>query len=484
MNFGSRDDERHVRARRHVKPPPNYFSRSTQMRLITMVFAFMLVIVLMYEASKPENWKWMWAGVENIETSTEEGGPIDTRLPPDEPKQPDPVGTIYANKPAGSDVAAKLPVSADHADAVRRIQLDAWRGILKRLDRDQRVVLQRVLRSARRKTEFDRSNILLWSDTLAQLEKQLKSYLQTANEAVLLAGQEVPDAQKQRLMNALRTVEIDWKEMLGPSLQAAAEERAWTEPQRESLAKLQQTLDTLAMDEIKDDMVISRSAEQHAWFRLFERLIEQDEQSLEQQSLGEASFVQLFRQTDEYRGKLVTVRGRTELVYRVMAPKNDLDIEEYFIFWLYPRDSSNSPIVVYMLDLPPDFPEVGTDHTPLRENISFTGYFFKRWAYSAKDGIRTAPLLLAKAPQWQPEAQTPIAQLPSPGVAFLFVVVIAWFAFTLARLAYRTSGAWSAQDRGLALRTPKPEQFKTLASEQPPPSIGDALKELADQDER
>ena len=36
----------------------------------------------------------------------------------------------------------------------------------------------------------------------------------------------------------------------------------------------------------------------------------------------------------------------------------------------------------------------------MREDAEFTGFFFKRLAYVAKDGSRTAPLLLAKTATW------------------------------------------------------------------------------------
>ena len=43
-------------------PPPNYMSRGVQLKLLLLVSMFMIVIVLMIEAGKPENWYWMWGG--------------------------------------------------------------------------------------------------------------------------------------------------------------------------------------------------------------------------------------------------------------------------------------------------------------------------------------------------------------------------------------------------------------------------------------
>lgn len=480
MKFDSSNDERS--SRRDRRPPPNYFTRSMQVRLLTSVFAFMLVLVLMFEARKPENWKWMWAGVDTSSEAEEELEPIDTRLPPAERRPADEIGTVYANDPPGTSIADEVSAEADDADALHRVEIDAWRGIWRRLDRDQRIVLQRVLRASRRRTAFDTNDSATWSDTYEQIEQSLARYLETANEAVLVSGEEVPADQKRQLLNVLRRVEVDWKESRGNALQAVLEERAWTELERETLSKLQATLDELALMEIRDDMV-SRPAEQYAWFRLLESLIEQDEQHLKTQSLGEASFVQLFRQPNEYRGKVVMVRGRVESACKVSAPKNDVGIQTYYMLWLRPLDSSGSPIVAYTLKLPLGFPAIGEELTPIREDVTLTAYFFKRWAYRAKDGIRTAPLLLAKVPVWHPEPAGRTTTLPSPGVALIAVMFVALLAFRIARWAYSASNALPSKRRTAAANSPNAAQFEALRHERVHPPIDEALRELSDQDE-
>ncbi len=42
------------------KPPPNYFSRRVQAKILLLVFLFMGVLMLMSEARKPKHWQWMW----------------------------------------------------------------------------------------------------------------------------------------------------------------------------------------------------------------------------------------------------------------------------------------------------------------------------------------------------------------------------------------------------------------------------------------
>jgi hypothetical protein len=58
----------------------------------------------------------------------------------------------------------------------------------------------------------------------------------------------------------------------------------------------------------------------------------------------------------------------------------------------------------------------GEKRPELNEDVEFTGFFFKRRAYRAKDGTRLIPVLLAKMPRWEPPPEKPgqATQLPGP----------------------------------------------------------------------
>ena len=86
------------------------------------------------------------------------------------------------------------------------------------------------------------------------------------------------------------------------------------------------------------------------------------------------------------------------------ARKNQCGIAGYYVFWVMPAGGPDSPLVVYSLDVPQGFPKIDTKSdqpTAVHEDVEFTGFFFKRWVYSSKSGIRLAPLLVAGAPRWQ-----------------------------------------------------------------------------------
>jgi len=181
------------------------------------------------------------------------------------------------------------------------------------------------------------------------------------------------------------------------------------------------------LDAVRDDTVF-RAPESDAWFHLLELLEKNTEERLAKGSSGPVGYLQLERQPQAYRGRLVTVSGTARSAQEVAAPENAYGIERYYQIWLQPLRSDPELIVVYTLYLPFDFP-VGEE---LDEPVSATGFFFKRWAYPSRSGILTAPLVLARSIQWTPvqlavppgssEEQTLLAAAAAAVIALCFVV--------------------------------------------------------------
>ncbi len=181
------------------------------------------------------------------------------------------------------------------------------------------------------------------------------------------------------------------------------------------------------LDAVRDDTPF-RSPESDAWFHLFELLEKNTDERLAQGSSGPVGYLQLERQPQAYRGRLVTVSGTVRSAKEVAAPENSYGIERYYQVWLQPLRSDPELIVVYVLHLPLDFP-VGE---ALDEPVSATGFFFKRWAYPSRSGILTAPLVLARSIQWTPappaaptgssEEQALLAAAAAAVIAWCFVI--------------------------------------------------------------
>lgn len=188
---------------------------------------------------------------------------------------------------------------------------------------------------------------------------------------------------------------------------------------------------------IRDDMPF-RPDEQDAWFNLFDVLNKTNEATLEEKSIGRVTFAQLFQQSDEYRGELVTIQGTVRRAHRLTAPKNDCGIKKYYQIWVQPADSPNSPIVVYCLHLPKGFP-TGMD---ISAEAEITGFFFKRWAYKARGTLCTAPTLAARTVRWQKVPEVVKSAPMNVGtLLLLFGVAVAVSALVVVHVIRRTRPA-------------------------------------------
>lgn len=150
------------------------------------------------------------------------------------------------------------------------------------------------------------------------------------------------------------------------------------------------------LQSVRDDCPF-RATEKDAWFNLLDVLQKTDLATLKNASTGRVTFVQLYRQSEEYRGELVTVRGTLRWAHRVTAPKNDCGIQNYYQTWITPDDNPDNVEAIYCLQLPPGFP-TGKN---LSESVEVTGFYYKRWVYRATDTLRTTPVILAQTVERQ-----------------------------------------------------------------------------------
>ena len=270
------------------------------------------------------------------------------------------------------------------------------------------------------------------------------------------------------------------------ALAAAAEPAKLDDAQKKELQRFQQFYDEMAMDEIRDDTVISRPNEVNAWFRLVEMLHNASDEELAQ--LGETAaprvgFRQLHQQPQDYRGRLVRISGAARMAYHVDAPPNVVGVEGYYVLILMPAGGPNSPIMVYALDLPPGFPKVADKDadggmTELNEAVEITGYFYKRTAYLAQDGTRVAPLLIAKSPVWTPKEVRSEPTLPDWRIFLAVAAGLGVMSAGIAAFVY-----WKHRGSPIEAYSPAaratPPQFAALQNEPVLPSPSEALAELA-----
>jgi hypothetical protein len=242
----------------------------------------------------------------------------------------------------------------------------------------------------------------------------------------------------------------------------------------------------MAIDAIRDD-TFDRPAEREAWFRLFEKLSQASEADLEKMSVGWVGYNQLHRQCKDYRAKLVTVKGTARMAYHVRAPNNIHGIEGYYVFVLRPLGGPNLPIRVVSLQAPPGFPPIkdrGQDQqrARLREDLEVTGYFFKRGAYRARDGLRTCPVVLAKVPRWEPPSPGRQAALPSSGLIVVAVAAVAALAISLAAMAHACTGRRGLRKKYLSSSPASIQQLSSLEDTKGTREVGASLTKLAEEE--
>jgi hypothetical protein len=126
------------------------------------------------------------------------------------------------------------------------------------------------------------------------------------------------------------------------------------------------------LENIRDDKPSQRS-ETACSLRLFDLLRRTDSQELHDASTGRVTYAQLFRQPNDYRGRLVTVSGTVRRAQWIAVAANEYGIKEYCQLWLWPSDNPSSPMILYCLKLPKGFP-IGQK---IAEDVELTGFFFK-----------------------------------------------------------------------------------------------------------
>lgn len=196
-------------------------------------------------------------------------------------------------------------------------------------------------------------------------------------------------------------------------------------------------VDRPQLDGIIDDTYFHRD-EHAAWFHLLQVLNQTPSQTLESYSLGRTSYLQLNGQIELYRGRLVDIEGTIRRVERYDAPANTAGIASYWRCWLFPNDGPQLPIVIFLLNAPPDLAEA----TELEYPVRLTGIVYKRWAFRSVEELTTAPVVLAKniTSQVASVAESQPFRAPMPRNARRWLVAgIAASSIALVWLLYRAT---------------------------------------------
>jgi hypothetical protein len=478
--------------RQKLKPPPNYNSRKVQVKLFILVAACMGVLWLVTEAAKPERWGWFFGRPPVAEQRAEVAEPeIDTKLHLPPTALDEGVVKILDPFQGSLDDVAHL----EGLDPVSRAVADGWAAFYEQANRDEHDLIAKGLKAASETKPLDEQDGDTWSELLAKIDRFWSGYRDNALKAL----QEPAAADDAKPLS--EEDQAKWTEVLEKVGAAWDRDRAvlaklgqrgeisFTDAEREDLRLWQLRWERMSLAAIKDDTV-HRPAEGDAWFRLLDLLNTTPQEALDRQPAIDVGFVQLFKQSNEYRGKLVRIHGRIMQAKRIKATRNVYGIQHQYLLWIKPEGGPKSPLVVYALEMPPgfpslDYPTLTGDYTKLREDVVVTGYYFKRWAYPSQQGTMTAPLILAKSPHWIPgpdlAARNP--ELPSRWTFLSWVLGSALFAIAVAVVAYRMSMRRSpAMETFESSPSAQRELRDSLSSAHAGPGPLDTLRELEQRD--
>lgn len=161
-------------------------------------------------------------------------------------------------------------------------------------------------------------------------------------------------------------------------------------------------LDPLVFEAVKDDSLGVRSSERGAYFQTLARARDLSQNMLQTRASSEVTFAQMFTDPDDYRGRLITIKGRVKRLHPVAAVKNDFGITTIYEAWIITVDSGDNPLLLHCTEIPDGIPTGQDLDLPCR----FTGYFFKKYAYAAVHGLHSTTMLLGKRLQWTPPPKT------------------------------------------------------------------------------
>jgi hypothetical protein len=361
-------------------------------------------------------------------------------------------------------------------DPVSRAWEGAWSELWSRLTSEQKGLLFDLIHAAAKEQVPPPKTQGPARELLAQLSRYWEEHQARGFESLA----DLKDDDQARWVDVLRQINDRYTQDLRPAMESLIAGQRLTENQQAAWRGLEKSLVAVAAAQIEDDTVF-RPAEKEIWLHWLRRVRDAAPAELRREAIP-ATYLQLAEQPGIYRGQVVTVEGTAKLAYRTAASANHLGIEEYVVYWIHPRGGPDSPIVVYALGVPAGFPlitarDLGADAAPLREEMTVTGVFVKRWAYAGQGGTYSAPLLLAHVPQWYPAAMKGAAAASAPsGPAQAAAIAAA--ALLLALVTTITLWKLSGRRRSRTDVETAPRVLAALADLQAGPSPHEALRAL------
>lgn len=460
------------------RPPPNYYSRKVQYKLFGLVALLMTVVVMMDKVRDPDLFRFFddQAAVEaNSSTRVSSGNSVNPLF--------DPQLARFGNS---------LPPTASQASRdLQSTHRTLWVAILKQLTSAEQQTLVDTLHRARNGERGNDQQHTRWWDLYQKIDLLYQKYEQQLMLSIHSTTTALTLEQKTRVQAVLGQLRTRWTQTLRKAfldiLETTPDERSQAANQTE-YQFIQHILDQIGLSRI-DDHTVFRNSDNLAWFRMLETLRTAAADRLQASVLVTPNILELTKQQDTFRGKLISMRGEVRKAYRVQAPTNQLDIPQYYVLVIRPSGGGTTPLIVYCLQPPSGFPslpdkDIDRSTADMHDVVQVTGYFFKSWAHVGMQGqMFSSPLMLANTFQWLPHetiatttSDKPASQLP----------VWAIFAIPLILAVGFTGGVylmsrWKGQNATDISPTDISRHLAGLSDDEVAPPIREALQQLAEQ---
>jgi hypothetical protein len=137
---------------------------------------------------------------------------------------------------------------------------------------------------------------------------------------------------------------------------------------------------------------LRRQEEIRPWFHIFALLNVTPLAILQKASVGPVLPEMLNDNPEEYRGKVVTVRGRLVRCRKVPCGPNEIGMRAYYEVWMVPKKNAKQPINICAIEVCRPLRDEAAKGKP----VEATGIFFKRRAFAKESKVVQTPVVLAK----------------------------------------------------------------------------------------
>jgi len=403
------------------KAPPSIkdYSRKVRRKLYFLFAMLVVVIIMMKEARKPENWAWM--GFKNSPVANEvfELSTLAEASSPDH---------LFASGTTAGELPSTPTQSEEGANEVS-VTLNGnsgaaefWKRVWESLDNPDRTALVELIQVSQK--DADQRDIIS-----ADFEPLISTLLRS----------EPNDTQYAK----------KWEDLIRPSLLATQRKEDLTAQQQVAASEIFQSLDPLILGQLEDYTAPSRTEDLPAWFRYWGRILNDKET----ESAIAVSPVQLIAQSDVWRFKPVraggVLLGGQKKTAGVHGPLRGNKV--WYEWWIGNTHGADEIWCLYTSSKP-DSIKVGKEFTKFNLQVESTGLFYKVRSYiDTQEKSNHCALILADGFVVTQKTSNPVADavwVPSNTVMIVSVLGMMVLAFLIAMLVYRMDKAPIHQPSG------------------------------------